>query len=101
MLKPRITTNYWLSVSLALLSLTLALSALLLWVIFPRGYFPSRVVWVEIHKWAGLAITIGVLVHIALHWKWLLQMTRRYIDKLLKKKVGVSSQSQTATDANA
>jgi len=85
-LKIEATTRYWLSVTLAIIGVVLAVSAFLLWVIFPRGYFPSRVVWVEIHKWAGLAITVGVLFHIALQWKWLLQMTRPYIDKLLKRK---------------
>ena len=86
-LKIEPATRYWLSVTLILLALLLAIAAFLLWVVFPRGYFPSRVVWVEIHKWAGLAITVGVLLHIAIHWKWLLQMTQRYIDKLLKRKV--------------
>jgi hypothetical protein len=86
-LKIEATTRYWLSVSLAIVAVLLAVSAFLLWVVFPRGYFPSRVIWVEIHKWAGLAITVGVLVHIAIHWKWLLQMTRRYIDRFLKRKV--------------
>jgi hypothetical protein len=86
-LKIEVTTRYWLSVSLAIVAVLLAVSAFLLWVIFPRGYFPSRVIWLEIHKWAELSITVGVLFHIALHWKWLLQMTRHYIDKLLKKRV--------------
>ena len=86
-LKVSASTRYWLSVILAIIAVLLAVSAFLLWVIFPRGYFPSRVVWVEIHKWAGLAITGGVLVHVVIHWKWLLQMTRQYIDKLLERKV--------------
>ena len=86
-MKIEATTRYWLSVILILLATLLAVAAFLLWVVFPRGYFPSRVIWVEIHKWVGLAIAVGVLLHIALHWKWLLQMTRRYIDKLLKRKV--------------
>ena len=85
-MKIEATTRYWLSVSLAIVAMLLAVSAFLLWVVFPRGYFPNRVIWLEIHKWAGLAITIGVLLHIALHRKWLLQMTRRYTDKLLKRK---------------
>ena len=72
---------------LAVTAMLLAVSAFLLWIIFPRGYFPSRVIWVEIHKWAGLAITAGVLLNIAVHWKWLLQMTRRYMDRLLKNRV--------------
>jgi len=85
-LKIEATTRYWLAVTLAILGVVLAVSAFLLWIVFPRGYFPSRAIWVEIHKWAGLAITVGVFFHIALHWKWLLQMTRRQIDKLLKRK---------------
>jgi len=89
-LKIEATTRYWLSVSLAIVAVLLAVSAFLLWVVFPRGYFPSRVIWVEIHKWAGLAITVGILVHIAIHWKWLLQMTRRYIDRFTKSKEGNS-----------
>ena len=79
-------TRYWLAVSLAIIATLQVISAFLLWVIFSRGFYPSRLVWVEIHKWAGLAITVGVVFHIALQWKWLLQMTRRYIDKLLKRK---------------
>ena len=38
----KLTTNYWLSVALAFVALLLGVSALLLWVIFPRGFFPSR-----------------------------------------------------------
>ena len=78
-------TKYWLAVYLAIAAILLAVSAFLLWVVFPRGFFPSRVIWVEIHRWAGLAITVGVLFHLALHWKWLLQMTRRYVDKIVKR----------------
>ena len=80
-------TRYWLSVSLAILAVLLAISAFLLWVVFPRGYFPSRVVWVEIHKWAGLAITVGVLLHIVIHWKWLWQTTKQYLARLFKREV--------------
>lgn len=84
-MKIEVTTRYWLSVYLAIVGVLLAVSAFLLWVVFPRGYFPDRAIWVEIHKWSGLAITAGVLVHIILHWKWLMQMTRRYVDRLLRK----------------
>jgi hypothetical protein len=87
-LKIEAKARYWLAIALAIVAVVLAISAFLLWVVFPRGYFPNRVIWVQIHKWAGLAITLGVLLHIALHWRWLLQMTRRYIDRLLKRKEG-------------
>jgi hypothetical protein len=79
-MKVRVITNYWLAVAMALLALLLAVSALLLWVIFPLGYYPSRLLWVEIHKWVGLALTIAVLLHFILHWRWLIEMTRRYLN---------------------
>ncbi|MDY7042151.1 MAG: DUF4405 domain-containing protein [Chloroflexota bacterium] len=70
---------YLLDLVLALLSLLLGVSSFLLWVVFPRGYFPARVLWVDIHKWSGLALGVAVLLHVALHWSWLIRMTRRQI----------------------
>jgi|GEM_PF-1141891 len=66
-------------VFLAVLSVTLAVSSFLLWVVFPRGYYPSRAVWVAIHKWGGLALTISVLIHVLMHWRWIVHMTRRHL----------------------
>jgi hypothetical protein len=77
------TRNYWLDVLMALLALVLAVSSFLLWVVFPRGYFPARAAWVAIHKWVGLALGIAVLVHVAFHWRWLVRMTRRQLERLL------------------
>ena len=76
------TRNYWLDITMALLGLLLAISSFLLWVVFPRGYHATRVVWVEIHKWGGLALSVLVVVHLALHWKWVVRMTRRQLERL-------------------
>jgi hypothetical protein len=38
-----------------------------------------RVFWVDLHKWGGLALGIGVLIHVLLHWKWMVRMTRRLL----------------------
>lgn len=74
--------NYVLDMIMALIALLLVVSSFLLWVVFPRGYFPARLVWVEIHKWSGLALTLAVLVHLAFHWTWLVRMTRRAARRL-------------------
>jgi hypothetical protein len=37
---------------------------------------------VGLHKWGGLALTIAVIVHLALHHRWLLRMTRRLLQRL-------------------
>jgi hypothetical protein len=36
-------------------------------------------VWVDLHKWGGLALGVGVLIHVLLHWKWLVRKTGRYL----------------------
>ena len=73
-------TRYWLVVILVLASVLLGISSLLLWVIFPLGYFPSRIVWLGIHKWSGFTLYIAVIIHLALHWNWLIRMTKRYMN---------------------
>ena len=68
----RATLHYILDLAMALLALILGGSALLLWVIFPRGYYPARTLWVAIHKWGGLALGIAV----AVHYYWLSFLSR-------------------------
>jgi hypothetical protein len=41
------------------------------------GFYPSRVIWVAIHKWGGLGISTAVLLHVIIHWRWLIETTRR------------------------
>ena len=38
--------------------------------------------WINIHDWVGVALIAIVVVHIAVHYKWIIYMTR----KLLKSK---------------
>jgi membrane protein implicated in regulation of membrane protease activity len=66
---------------MGLLALAVGLSAFLLWVVLPQGYFPSRLLWLEIHKWSGLALSVVVALHVALHRKWLVRMTRRMLSR--------------------
>ena len=77
--------HYVLDLALALLSLLLALSSLLLWVVFPRGYSAGRAAWVLIHKWGGLAVAVLALAHVLLHWRWLVRMTRRAVSGLVER----------------
>ena len=76
------TRNYLLFVAQSVAALLLAVSALLLWLVFPRGFFAARALWVDIHKWVGLTLAAMVLLHVALHWSWLVQMTTRYLVSL-------------------
>jgi len=71
--------HYALFLVLAVLSITLGLSSTLLWLVLPRGFHPARRLWVDIHKWGGLALALSVVLHILMHRAWLLRMTRRYL----------------------
>jgi cytochrome b subunit of formate dehydrogenase len=73
--------NYWVSVVMALLALALGVSAFLLWVVLPQGYFAARLLWLSIHRWTGLALSVTVLTHVLLHARWLVRMTRRVVER--------------------
>ena len=74
--------NYLVLIAQVLATLLLIVSALLLWFAFPRGYFMTRELWVDIHKWSGVALAALVLIHVALHWNWFVYMTKQYLNSL-------------------
>jgi hypothetical protein len=76
------TRNYLLDTVMGLLGILLTISSFLLWVVFPRGYYATRALWVDIHKWGGLALSVLAVTHLALHWKWLVKMTRRQLERI-------------------
>ena len=39
----------------------------------------SYQVWNNVHTWSSLAMIAGVGAHLALHWKWMVSMTRRML----------------------
>ena len=36
----------------------------------------SRLLWKDLHNWGGIVMTGGVFLHLVLHWKWMVCMTR-------------------------
>lgn len=36
----------------------------------------SRWVWSDLHTWASLVMISGVLLHVVVHWKWIVCVTR-------------------------
>jgi hypothetical protein len=41
-------------------------------------YLPSSGITL-IHTWGGVAMTALILVHLVLHWKWVVSVTRRFL----------------------
>jgi biotin transporter BioY len=39
----------------------------------------SRATWSDLHTWASLVMIVGVIVHLALHWRWIVCLTKRML----------------------
>ena len=42
----------------------------------------DRGVWSDLHTWVGLVMTAGVVIHLVLHWNWIVCMTKRMVKEL-------------------
>lgn len=85
--------HYSLFILLLLSGLVQAVSGFLLWLFIPGGHrgfgihpvqgqiLWSRYTWIEIHDWNALALVVLVLVHLVLHWRWILVATRKIVGK--------------------
>ena len=86
------TQNYIVFGSLFVLGLIEAVSGFALWLALPDGggwrggrgsLIPetflsfTRHEWIDIHDWAAVAIMAVMIIHLALHWKWIVYMTRK------------------------
>jgi cytochrome b subunit of formate dehydrogenase len=81
--------NYFVDLIIAVGFLLTAVSGLVLFFAGSGGYqgggnphylrqalFLSRWTWRALHDWGGIAMLGGVLLHLVLHWKWIVCMTR-------------------------
>lgn len=92
--------NYILEVPIFVLILGIVASSYIVWFVLPRGvgmhgspfcqgwghgawgnsvivFGWPRYIWIEIHSWMGVALATIILIHIILHWKWIVEITRR------------------------
>jgi cytochrome b subunit of formate dehydrogenase len=85
------TRNYIIAAVMGLLALVQAVSGFVLWLALPCGgrgggsgdgtFLFSRDVWLTIHDRAAIALTVIVIVHIILHWGWIVRMTKSYFGR--------------------
>jgi len=89
------TRNYLLALIMFLLALFQAVSGFVLWLVLPggRGYMGgrdeglvsgatflwSRHTWIDVHKWVAVALLVILVVHLVLHWRWVVHMTATYL----------------------
>ncbi|GEM_PF-2705931 len=77
--RTRLAVNTGIDWLLILTGLPLAVSSLLLWVVFPRGFYAHRLLWREIHLWSGLAFGVLSALHLALHLPQLWRCTKALV----------------------
>lgn len=87
-------TYFGLAVTIGILAIVEAVSGFVLWLGFPQGggggrgwggglgggqltfWDISKYTWIDIHDWVAVALTILVIVHVVLHWKWIARMVK-------------------------
>jgi len=74
-----IRRNFVLGVLLIAIFLAVTISGLLNWLTFPLGGTMDH----SLHPQIGQGTTIVTLMHIALHWKWVVRVARRYTQAVL------------------
>jgi hypothetical protein len=81
--------NYWVDVSIGVAFILSSISGLVF--LLPddptSGILGiSYQVWSNVHTWGSLAMIAGVGAHLALHWKWMVSMTRRMLASASRQK---------------
>jgi len=84
--------NYWLDVIIALAFILSAISGMVLLFAGSGGYqggrnadFQTEILGIsrwalsDLHTWVSLVMIAGVVVHVVLHWKWVVCMTKRLL----------------------
>ena len=96
--------KYWvIAVIMTLLGLIEAVTGFVLWLGFPEGgsgigravggvrnltlWGIPKYTWIDIHGWSALARVVMVVIHIVLHWKWIIRVAgnlfRKNPDRLM------------------
>jgi hypothetical protein len=85
------TRNYIIAAVMALLGLIQLVSGFVLWLALPCGggrggggggsFLFSRDVWLTMHNRSALLLAAIVIVHIILHWGWIVRLTKSYFKR--------------------
>jgi len=85
----KVTLLFVMFITLTLVSLVETVSGFVLWWALPRGggkwaltepefWGLSRETWLFLHDWGAVLLVALVVVHILLHWRWVINMFKKY-----------------------
>ncbi|MFA5141445.1 MAG: DUF4405 domain-containing protein [Candidatus Woesearchaeota archaeon] len=80
--------NYWIDIAMAFSFVVTGITGLAIFFFMPQGQKSgqsaflsiSKQVWGDWHNWFGLLMIILMLVHLILHWDWLICMTKNMLN---------------------
>ena len=82
--------NYLIDASIAILLTITSVTGLILFFFLPSGLKQggfrevlgiTKQSWIHIHNWSGIVLVILILLHLILHWKWIVYMTKNVFKK--------------------
>ena len=53
----------------------------------PQYYIHAT--WIDIHTWSSIIMSVGVAVHLILHWNWMVCMTRKLLSQKKRSAPGI------------
>lgn len=86
------TSNYLTDLVMFVLLLFVAVSGFVLWLVLPKGggymggrgliteaiFLWSRDTWIVLHDWVAVALLVVVVLHLVLHWRWIVYTTETF-----------------------
>ena len=94
--------NWWIDAALFISALAAAMSGIY-FLFLPSGGYQggrnpyynltvlfSRATWDDLHTWSGVAMIAAALIHLVIHWQWVVSMARRIWNELTGKGVSMN-----------
>jgi len=62
--------------------------------LYPQTFILSRGDWLAVHDWFAVVMVVGILIHVALHWKWIVCMVRGLWQEAFPRKASAAAQKE-------
>jgi cytochrome b subunit of formate dehydrogenase len=84
----RVEIKYLVDIIMLIAFILCAVTGFILWFVFPSGSRPGQWTtflgvakhdWIIIHDYSSLALTVAIIAHFVINFKWILQVTKKLL----------------------